>query len=101
MCATSASPDTAIRHEIDGLDIHFIHVRSPHENALPLIVIDLAAIMLDHGDGTGQPGLVAKVLEGACARERHRSETSRRRRAAAAGVVVSRARNRRGVADLT
>ena len=24
--------------EIDGLDIHFIHVRSPHENALPLIV---------------------------------------------------------------
>ena len=24
--------------EIDGLDIHFIHVRSPHEDALPLIV---------------------------------------------------------------
>ncbi len=24
--------------EIDGLDIHFIHVRSPHENALPMIV---------------------------------------------------------------
>jgi pimeloyl-ACP methyl ester carboxylesterase len=24
--------------ELDGLDIHFIHVRSPHENALPLIV---------------------------------------------------------------
>src|SRR5918994_2526721 len=24
--------------EIDGLDIHFIHVRSPHENALPLII---------------------------------------------------------------
>ena len=24
--------------EIDGLDIHFIHVRSQHENALPLIV---------------------------------------------------------------
>src|SRR5688500_19236658 len=24
--------------EIDGLDIHFIHVRSAHENALPLIV---------------------------------------------------------------
>src|SRR6267154_1574486 len=23
--------------EIDGLDIHFIHVRSKHENALPLI----------------------------------------------------------------
>jgi len=24
--------------EVDGLDIHFIHVRSPHEDALPLIV---------------------------------------------------------------
>src|SRR5215212_6660318 len=24
--------------QIDGLDIHFIHVRSKHENALPLIV---------------------------------------------------------------
>src|SRR5712692_8162921 len=24
--------------EIDGLDIHFIHVRSPHQDALPLIV---------------------------------------------------------------
>ena len=24
--------------EVDGLDIHFIHVRSPHDNALPLIV---------------------------------------------------------------
>ena len=28
----------AIITEIDGLDIHFIHVRSKHENALPLIV---------------------------------------------------------------
>jgi pimeloyl-ACP methyl ester carboxylesterase len=26
--------------------------------------IDLAAFMLDHGDGTGQPGLVKQVLEG-------------------------------------
>jgi pimeloyl-ACP methyl ester carboxylesterase len=24
--------------QIDGLDIHFIHVRSPHENALPIVV---------------------------------------------------------------
>jgi pimeloyl-ACP methyl ester carboxylesterase len=24
--------------EIDGLDIHFIHVKSPHENALPLVI---------------------------------------------------------------
>ena len=25
--------------EIDGIDIHFIHVRSRHENAMPLIMI--------------------------------------------------------------
>ena len=24
--------------EIDGVDIHFIHVKSPHANALPLII---------------------------------------------------------------
>src|SRR5215469_7343310 len=24
--------------EIDGTDVHFIHVKSPHENALPLII---------------------------------------------------------------
>src|ERR1700721_2007920 len=24
--------------EIDGVDIHFIHVKSPHQNALPLIM---------------------------------------------------------------
>ena len=24
--------------EMDGLDIHFIHVTSPHQNALPLII---------------------------------------------------------------
>lgn len=26
------------RTEIDGLDIHFLHVRSPHANALPIII---------------------------------------------------------------
>jgi pimeloyl-ACP methyl ester carboxylesterase len=29
--------------------------------------VDLAAFMLDHGDGTGQPGLVAQVLNGTLA----------------------------------
>ena len=33
--------------EIDGLDIHFIHVRSQHEDALPLIVTSRMA-GLDH-----------------------------------------------------
>jgi pimeloyl-ACP methyl ester carboxylesterase len=36
--------------EIDGLDIHFIHVRSPHENPLPLIITH------------GWPGSVVEML---------------------------------------
>jgi pimeloyl-ACP methyl ester carboxylesterase len=36
--------------EIDGLDIHFIHVESPHENALPLIMTH------------GWPGSVIEML---------------------------------------
>src|SRR5215469_1311709 len=37
--------------EIDGLDIHFIHVRSQHDNALPLIVTH------------GWPGSVIELLK--------------------------------------
>jgi pimeloyl-ACP methyl ester carboxylesterase len=37
--------------EIDGLDIHFIHVKSPHENALPLIITH------------GWPGSVIEMLK--------------------------------------
>ena len=36
--------------EIDGLDIHFIHVESPHENALPIIITH------------GWPGSVVEML---------------------------------------
>jgi pimeloyl-ACP methyl ester carboxylesterase len=36
--------------EIDGLDIHFIHVRSPHENALPMIITH------------GWPGSIVEML---------------------------------------
>ncbi len=36
--------------EIDGLDLHFIHVRSKHENALPLIVTH------------GWPGSIARLI---------------------------------------
>src|SRR5215470_8857034 len=36
---------------IDGIDIHFIHVKSPHENALPLIMTH------------GWPGSVIELLE--------------------------------------
>jgi pimeloyl-ACP methyl ester carboxylesterase len=37
--------------EIDGVDIHFIHVRSPHEHALPLIITH------------GWPGSVIEMLD--------------------------------------
>jgi pimeloyl-ACP methyl ester carboxylesterase len=36
--------------ELDGLDIHFIHVRSPHENALPLLITH------------GWPGSIVEML---------------------------------------
>ena len=36
--------------EIDGLDIHFIHVKSPHPNALPVIITH------------GWPGSVVEML---------------------------------------
>ena len=38
--------------------------------------VDLAAFMLDHGDGTGQPGLVKEVLQGTYQSELHRRTTS-------------------------
>ncbi|MGY1664194.1 epoxide hydrolase family protein [Geodermatophilus sp. SYSU D00705] len=37
--------------EIDGVDVHFIHVRSPHEDALPLVMTH------------GWPGSVVELLE--------------------------------------
>src|ERR1700736_2740705 len=37
-CETKLNALPQFVTEIDGLDIHFIHVRSKHENALPLIV---------------------------------------------------------------
>src|SRR5918997_125553 len=37
--------------EIDGVDIHFIHVKSPHENAMPMIMTH------------GWPGSVVELLE--------------------------------------
>jgi pimeloyl-ACP methyl ester carboxylesterase len=37
--------------QIDGLDIHFVHVRSPHENALPVVITH------------GWPGSVIEMLD--------------------------------------
>jgi len=64
--------------EIDGLAIHFIHVKSPHEDALPLIITH------------GWPGSVIQMLEVVgpltdCPPEVHRRRTRGVRRVRGAG----------------
>jgi pimeloyl-ACP methyl ester carboxylesterase len=50
-CEASLNALPQFTTEIDGVDIHFIHVRSPHENALPLIITH------------GWPGSIIEMLE--------------------------------------
>jgi pimeloyl-ACP methyl ester carboxylesterase len=50
-CETKLNALPQFTTEIDGVDIHFIHVRSPHEDALPLIMTH------------GWPGSVVELLE--------------------------------------
>jgi pimeloyl-ACP methyl ester carboxylesterase len=50
-CETKLNALPQFTTEIDGVDIHFIHVRSRHENALPLIMTH------------GWPGSVVELLE--------------------------------------
>jgi pimeloyl-ACP methyl ester carboxylesterase len=50
-CETRLNALPQFTTEIDGVDIHFIHVKSPHENALPLIMTH------------GWPGSVVELLE--------------------------------------
>jgi pimeloyl-ACP methyl ester carboxylesterase len=50
-CEAKLNALAQFKTEIDGLDIHFIHVKSPHENALPLIITH------------GWPGSVIELLE--------------------------------------
>ncbi len=50
-CETQLNALPQFKTEIDGIDTHFIHVRSPHENALPLIITH------------GWPGSVIELLE--------------------------------------
>jgi pimeloyl-ACP methyl ester carboxylesterase len=57
--------------EIHGLDIHFIHVRSPHENALPVIiahgwpgsVIELLAVIDPLTNPTAHGGSAADAFD--------------------------------------
>jgi len=50
-CAERLNALPQFTTEIDGVDVHFIHVRSQHENALPLIMTH------------GWPGSVIELLE--------------------------------------
>ena len=50
-CEAKLNSLPQFKTEIDGLDIHFIHVRSPHEDALPLIITH------------GWPGSVIELLK--------------------------------------
>jgi pimeloyl-ACP methyl ester carboxylesterase len=50
-CETRLNALPQFTTEIDGVDVHFIHVRSRHENALPLIMTH------------GWPGSVIELLE--------------------------------------
>jgi pimeloyl-ACP methyl ester carboxylesterase len=50
-CESRLNALPQFKTEIDGLDVHFIHVRSPHEDALPLIITH------------GWPGSVIELLE--------------------------------------
>ena len=57
--------------EIDGVDIHFIHVRSPHEHALPLImthgwpgsVVELLDVVAPLTDPTAYGGIPTDALD--------------------------------------
>jgi len=49
-CEAKLNALPQFKTEIDGVDIHFIHVKSPHENALPLIITH------------GWPGSVIEML---------------------------------------
>jgi pimeloyl-ACP methyl ester carboxylesterase len=49
-CEAQLNALPQFKTEIDGVDIHFIHVKSPHENALPLIITH------------GWPGSVIELL---------------------------------------
>src|SRR5437588_9592191 len=50
-CEARLNTPPQFKTEIDGVDIHFIHVKSPHENPLPLIMTH------------GWPGSVVELLE--------------------------------------
>ena len=67
--------------EIDGVEVHFIHVKSQHENALPLIMTH------------GWPGSVIELLETVGPLDRSdRARRKRRGRIPSCAAVIARLR---------
>jgi pimeloyl-ACP methyl ester carboxylesterase len=70
-CETRLNAFSHFKTEIDGVEIHFIHARSPHENALPLIithgwpgsVIELLEVIAPLTDPTGHGGSAEDAFE--------------------------------------
>ena len=89
-CETKLNALPQFMTEIDGLDIHFIHVRSKHENALPLIITH------------GWPGSIIEQLKiidpltNPTAHGGERGGRVRRRDPVAAGLRVLRQADRAG-----
>ena len=70
-CESKLNAMPQFKTEIDGVDIHFIHVRSPHANALPLImthgwpgsVIELLDVVGPLTDPTAHGGLAEDAFD--------------------------------------
>jgi Epoxide hydrolase N terminus len=68
-CETKLNTLPQFKTEIDGLDVHFIHVKSRHESALPLIithgwsgsVIELLEVVGPLTDPTAHGGRAGRV----------------------------------------
>jgi pimeloyl-ACP methyl ester carboxylesterase len=62
------------RTEIDGLGIHFVHVRSPHENAIPLVIthgwpgsiVEFQKVIAPLADPTAHGGDAADAFHVVC-----------------------------------
>ncbi len=80
-CEAKLNALPQFKTEIDGVDIHFIHVKSPHEDALPLIITH------------GWPGSVIELLgDGRLAHRPDRPRRIGQRRVRPGAAVYARLR---------
>jgi epoxide hydrolase len=73
-CEDSLNGFPQFRTEIDGLNIHFLHVRSPHANALPLVmthgwpgsIVEFRKVIAPLADPTAHGGDAADAFHVVC-----------------------------------